>query len=129
MNESRQLYILVKNASVISGTGIPPFIADIGIAANRRVRDGRRNAADADLRPPSTTSAICGRYGALRTIEATGMTVVPLASDAVDAGQIVDLPEWKNKHDATIGVGQPARLALLKPAAEPGKYQVELVLK
>ena len=67
--------------------------------------------------------------GALRTIDATGMTVVPLADETIGAGQIVDLPEWKAKSEATIGVGQPARFVLLKPAAEPGKYQVEIVFK
>ena len=128
INESRQLYILVKNASVISGAGIPPFTADIGIVATRRVREvgGTRQVQI------STTIEDMGdlrTLGALRTIEASGMTVVPLASDAVAEGQIVDLPEWKTKHEAPIGVGQPVRMALLKPAAEPGKYQVELVLK
>jgi hypothetical protein len=67
--------------------------------------------------------------GALRTIDATGMTIVPLASETIQAGQIVDLPEWKTVQSATLAVGQPARMVLLKPAAEPGKYQVELVLK
>jgi hypothetical protein len=128
VNESRNLYILVKNASVISGTGIPPFTADIGIIANRRIREsnGRREVQTSividdmgDLRT----------LGALRTIDATGKTVVPLASDTLDVGQLVDLPEWKVKQQATVAVGQPARLAVLKPAAEPGKYQVELVLK
>jgi hypothetical protein len=47
----------------------------------------------------------------------------------LEAGQIVDLPEWKQQQSATVAVGQPARLALLKPSAQPGKYQVELVLK
>ena len=44
INESGVLYVLVRNATVISGAGVPPFIADIGIVANRRVRDvdGRR---------------------------------------------------------------------------------------
>ena len=67
--------------------------------------------------------------GALRTIDATGMTVVPLESDSIEPGQVVDLPEWKATRRATVSVGQPARLALLKPAAEPGKYEVALVLK
>ena len=57
------------------------------------------------------------------------LTIVPLTSDTVQAGQIVDLPEWKTVQSATLAVGQPARLVLLKPAPEPGKYQVELVLK
>ena len=61
MNESRTLYVLVKNATVINGAGVPPFIADIGLVASRRVRDvdGRRELQTGDRR--STTWAICGR--------------------------------------------------------------------
>ena len=127
MNESRLLYLLVKNATVINGAGVPPFISDIGIVATRRVRsaDGRRDLQTSlgiddmgDLR----TS------GALRTIDATGMTVIP-ADDSLEQGKVVDLPEWKSKSTSTIGVGQPARLAILKPAREPGKFVVEMVLK
>jgi hypothetical protein len=128
VNESRELYILLNNALVISGSGIPPFTADIGIMATRRIReaDGQRQVQ------LSTTIDDMGdlrTFGALRTIDASGMTVIPLSSDTVEAGQLVDLPEWKVKQQGTVAVGQPARLALLKPAAAPGKYQVELVLK
>jgi hypothetical protein len=128
VNESRELYILLNNALVISGSGIPPFTADIGIMATRRIReaDGQRQVQ------LSTTIDEMGdlrTFGALRTIDASGMTVIPLSSDTVEAGQLVDLPEWKVRQQATVAVGQPARLALLKPAAAPGKYQVELVLK
>ena len=113
---------------MINGAGVPPYLADIGILASRRIRDvdGRR-----DLQTVTTIDDMgdLRTLGALRTIDATGMTVVPLLADTVEAGQIVDLPEWKTVQAATIAVGQPARLVLLKPAAAPGKYQVELVLK
>ena len=127
MNESRLLYLLIRNATVINGAGVPPFTSDLGIVATRRVRsaDGRRDLQTSlgiddmgDLR----TS------GALRTIDATGMTVIP-ADDSLEQGKVVDLPEWKSKSASTIGVGQPARLAILKPAREPGKFVVEMVLK
>jgi hypothetical protein len=127
MNESGLLYVLVRNATVINGGGVPPFIADIGIVATRRVRsvDGRRELQMSlgiddmgDLRTA----------GAMRTIDATGMTVIP-ADDSLEQGKIVDLPEWKSKSAATIAVGGPARLAILKPAPEPGKFVVEMVLK
>jgi hypothetical protein len=42
---------------------------------------------------------------------------------------LVDLPEWRVKLPTTIAVGQPARFLLLKPAAEPGKYVVEVVVR
>jgi zinc carboxypeptidase len=128
VNESGELYVIVKNGTVISGAGVPPYIADIGIAATRRIRDvnGKR---DMQLVTTIDDMGDLRTLGALRTIDATGMTIVPLTSETIQAGQIVDLPEWKTVQSATLSVGQPARLVLLKPAAEPGKYQVELVLK
>jgi hypothetical protein len=128
MNGSGELYILVKNATVINGAGVPPYTADIGIVATRRVSsvDGQRQVQIA------TTIDDMGdlrTFGALRVIDATGMTAIPLAGETVEAGQVVDLPEWRLQQAATINVGQPGRLVLLKPAGEPGKYQIELVLK
>jgi hypothetical protein len=67
--------------------------------------------------------------GALRTIDASGMTAVPIADDRLTVGQIVDLPEWKATSSTTIAVGQPARVALLKPAADPGKFVVETIVR
>ena len=128
LNESRLLYLIVKNASVIAGTGVPPFTADIGIIATRRVRqsDGRR---ELQLQMTIDDLGDLRTLGGLRTIDASGMTAIPLQGDGVDTGQIVDLPEWKTAATAPIAVGQPARLALLRPAAEPGKYTVELVIR
>ena len=127
INESRLLYVLIKNATVINGAGVPPFISDIGIVATRRVRsaDGRR---DLQMSLGIDDMGDLRTSGALRTIDATGMTVIP-ADDSLEQGKVVDLPEWKSKSASTIGVGQPARLAILKPAREPGKFVVEMVLK
>jgi hypothetical protein len=128
INESRTAYVLITNASVINGAGVPPFTADIAITASRRVRetDGRREVQIVttieDLGDLRTLTG-------LRTVDGTGMTVVPLGDEDLKPGQLVDLPEWKSKRDDTIAVGQPGRLAVLKPAAEPGKYTVELVLR
>lgn len=126
MNESKMFYILVKNASVINGAGVPPFIADIGITANRRVRaeDGKR---EIQLSLAIDDMGDLRTLGGLRTIDATGMTAIPLTDAALEEGQIVDLPEWKTRASATLATGQAARLALLRPAREPGKYRVELV--
>jgi len=125
MNESGLLYVLIRNARVINGSGIEPYIADIGINGNRRVRtvEGKRqmtvamNISDmGDLR----------KSGALRTIDASGMTAVP--DRGYDEGDLIDMPAWQDRSDATIAVGQPPRIALLRPA-DDGKYRVELVLR
>ncbi|HJR61654.1 MAG TPA: M14 family zinc carboxypeptidase [Vicinamibacterales bacterium] len=125
MNESGLFYVLVRNATVINGAGVEPYIADIGISGNRRVRtvNGRRELQVAmsiadmgDLR----------KSGALRTIDATGLTAVP--DTGYEIGATVDMPDWKKKGDAAIATGQPPRIALLRPA-EDGKYRVEVVVK
>jgi zinc carboxypeptidase len=131
MNESRMFYILVKNATLINGAGIPPFTADIGVVASRRVQaiDGKREGKHVQLSLAVDDLGDLRTMGGLRTIDATGMTAVPIADDTLMAGQVVDLPEWKTTMTSTIAVGQPARLAILKPAAEPGKFVVEAVIK
>ena len=128
VNESRAFYVLVKNATVISGSGIPPFTADIGIGASRRVRtiDGRR---DLQISMNIDDLGDLRTSGALRTIDATGMTVIPAVDDSLKQGQIVDLPQWKSTMSSAIAVGRPARLAILKPAAEPGKFVVDVLLR
>ena len=128
MNESRLFSVIVRNATIINGNGVPPFIADLGLVVSRRVREinGRRELQRA------TTIEDMGDLrtsGALTTIEGTGMTVVPLGEDPIETGRLVDLPEWRVKLPTTIAVGQPARFLLLKPAAEPGKYLVEAVIR
>ena len=125
INESGLFYILVRNATVITGTGIQPFVADIGISANRRVRnnDGQRTVQI------STTVNDIGDLrtsGALRVIDAAGLTIVPDAD--YEMGASIDLPDWRGKAQAPVVVGQPPSLALLRPL-EGGRYRVVLVLR
>jgi hypothetical protein len=125
MNDSGLLYVLIRNATVINGSGIEPYIADIGISGTRRVRttDGKRemsvgmNISDmGDLR----------KSGALREIDASGMTAVP--DRDYKEGALVDLPDWKERADTPIAVGQSPRIALLRPAGG-GRYRVEIVIR
>jgi hypothetical protein len=127
MNQSRAFYILVRNATVINGAGIPPFVADIGVVANRRVRQ-TSGSRELQLSLVIDDLGDLGTSGGFTTIDARGMTVVP-AQDDDEAGKLVDLPEWKSKRSASIGVGEPARFALLRPAQAPGKYVVERVIR
>jgi len=71
LNESRLFYIAIRGAKVISGYGIPPYTADIGIVANRRVRtvDGRRELV---LRTVIEDLGDLRTFGALREIDASG---------------------------------------------------------
>jgi hypothetical protein len=128
LNESKLLHTIVRNATVINGAGVPPFVADIGIGVTRRLRieNGQRR-----LQLVTTIEDLgdLRTLGGLREIDARGMTVVRLSDDGIDVGDVVDLPEWKEKRSATVAIGEPARLAILKSSTDPGKYQVAAVLK
>jgi hypothetical protein len=128
VNEARMFYIVIRNATVINGAGVPPFVADIGLGASRRVR-GAKGRREVQIAVTIDDMGDLRTSGGLTTIDATGMTVVPLRDDNLEEGRVVDLPEWRSKQQATIAVGEPARLAVLKPAAEPGKYVVSGVVK
>jgi hypothetical protein len=125
LNEAKELYLLISNATVINGAGLAPFTSDLGIIANRRVWTvaGRRETqlmlAIDDIGDLRTS-------GALRTIDASGLFAVP--DIGYVEGALVQLPDWKNRGEATLGVGQFARIALLRPADE-GRYRVEFVLR
>jgi hypothetical protein len=126
LNESRMFYVLVRNATIINGAGVPPYTADIGITASRRVRttDGRREVLIATT--VDDMGDLRANAGLLRTIDASGLFAVP--DTGYEEGALVDLPEWRTRGEATLAVGQPGRIALLRPA-EGGRYGVEVVLR
>jgi hypothetical protein len=127
-NESELFYLLVRNATVNPGTGVAPFIADIGIVASRVVRqpDGQRRTQLAarieDLGDLHTMSA-------LESIDATGLVVVPLFDPQVKVGDTVTLPDWSSTRAVrVVAPGEPAELLLLK-AQGGGQYRVERIIK
>jgi hypothetical protein len=128
MNDTKELYLVVKNATILPGTGVKAFAGDIGVSANRRVHtvEGRRQiqveAHIADLGDLRT-------YGALRTIDATGMMAAPLWDPALKEGQEVDLPDWSRQPAAhVIATGQPADIVLMRPLAG-SRYVVETIVR
>jgi hypothetical protein len=128
MNQSQLFAIRISHATIVPGTGVAPFLGDVGVGASRTVRevDGRRVLAHTgriedigDLR----TS------GALQEIDATGRTLVPDFLPTASPGDTLRLPDWSvSRAPGTIEVGQPAHLLLLRPAAATGAYVVERVI-
>ncbi len=127
INGSSVFYVLVRNATVVSGTGVAPFTADIGILANRQVREvngvrqirlSARIEDLGDLHP----------MGGLEEIDASGLVAAPLFDPALRAGDVTRLPDWRAKPAATtISPGEPAAILLLEPAAD-GAFRVVRVL-
>ena len=134
VNEARMFYLVIRNATVINGSGAPPFTADLGIVANRRIREtqGRR---ELQLSLSIDDMGDLRTLGGLTTVDATGMTAIPLPppgsanAAAFQPGGVVDLPEWRAVQPSPIAVGQPAQFALLKPAPEAGKYVIERIVR
>jgi hypothetical protein len=121
INRDALFFTLVTGARVVNGRGVPPFVADIGIGASRAVRriGGVRQAVWVgrvedlgDLRG----------FGAIETIDATGLMAAPLIGPMPDEGTVVALPPGSETGPA-IAVGQPARLMLLAPQPD-GTYRV-----
>jgi hypothetical protein len=128
-NGSRLLHTLVQNASVVTGAGVAPFTADIGIAASRQVRDvnGARtlswNARIEDIGDLRI-------YGALETIDAAGLVAAPMLSTVPRVGDEVSLPDWSAWKGDTLSIGEPGALLLLEPlAGQVGRYRVRRIVK
>jgi hypothetical protein len=127
INETDLFYLLVRNATVVAGTGVAPFTADVGIVATRTVRtaSGRRETRLAarieDLGDLSV-------MGALESIDATGLFVAPLWDPALKAGDVVALPDFAARRAPhVIAPGEPAELVILRREGE--RYRVERVVK
>jgi len=124
-NQSNLLHTLIVNATVVAGTGVPSFTADIGLGGSRVVRDvsgERRVGFEARIDDLGDLRV----FGALETIDATGLTAAPLWDPALNPGAIVRLPEGRLS-GPTIAVGQPARIVLLRPG-DAGTYRVERIV-
>jgi hypothetical protein len=112
---------------------VPPFKADIGIAANRRVRTGdgqRQLTVQASINDVGDLRT----YGALRTIDARGLMAAPLWDPALKEGQEVDVPDWsKAPAIRSVAPGQPGEIVLLRPLNDPSRpasrYVIETILK
>jgi hypothetical protein len=127
-NESDLFYVLIRNAAVVSGTGIAPFTADIGIVANRIVRDedGERTTR---LVVRIEDLGDLHAFGALENLNAAGLVVAPLWDPAIKVGDRLSLPDWSAKHaEKTVAPGQPAELLLLQPKGTTNAYRVVRVI-
>jgi hypothetical protein len=115
LNESNLLSIRVRGVRIVPGTGVAPFQGDIGVNTSRalargdgprRLEIGARIADLGDLRV----------YGALEDVDGTGLTATPAFDDRAQEGDVVRMPDWSAWRGATISVGQPGALFLLRPA-------------
>jgi Zinc carboxypeptidase len=131
-NESKLLHTVVTNATIVQGTSVPPFTGDVGIAATRIVR---REGGPSGERRLSLSARIddvgdLRTYGALESIDGTGLTLAPLFDEHARENGTIRLPNWAEWKGPTIQIGQPGNLLLLKPLpGNSGEYQVVRVIR
>jgi hypothetical protein len=124
-NDSMLLHTVIAHATIAPGTGVAPFLGDIGLAGSRVVRQvgtGRQVGFAAKIEELGDLRV----FGALETIDATGLTAAPLRDKALKVGDEVTLPP-ASLTGPTLATGQPAAVVLLRPTAG-GKYRVERVV-
>jgi len=127
INESNLYTVVVKNASIVPGTGIAPFAGDIAFGSNRAVKPadskGVRQAVQVlrveDLGDMRVSAA-------LETVDGTGLFAV--TSQGWKDGETVSVPDWKAfKADRPLAVGSSSDIALLRPSGT-GTYTVVRVI-
>src|SRR5450759_1860381 len=123
INESNLFTVIIRNASIVPGTGIAPFTGDLALGSSRVVKPadakGVRQAVQAlrvedlgDMRVFST----------LDTVDATGLFAV--ANQGWKEGDVVQIAHWKTfKSDRPLVVGASPDIAMLR-ATGTGSYTV-----
>ena len=124
VNESLNLHTVIRNVTIIQGSGVPPFRGDVGINAMRRVRidGGKRLLFESYQIDDIGDLSAAGR---LFDVDGTGKVLAPLVPGAV-VGQDITLPEWtRDRPSSTLVLnGYQAQLMLLRPKPN-GAYIVE----
>ncbi|WP_224246206.1 M14 family metallopeptidase [Hyalangium gracile] len=125
LNDSKGLLRLIVKGAQVFGEAGGPFLADVGVAASPSVRTVQgipravvvgAIAELGDLRV----------FGASETVDGQGLTLVPLPSGDVKEGDLVPLPA---RRACEVGVGQIARLMLLRPVEPAGTWRVERIIR
>ena len=136
-NDALLLHTIVRGATVLAGTRVPPFRADIGLAGTRVVR---RTAGRRTLQWQASIQEIGDLrvYGALQTIDGDGLFVSAVYS-AARVGDEVVIPDAVRAASGAVGaaapagptvtLGAPARLWLLRAGSLPGRYRIERVIE
>ena len=127
-NAGALFHTIVRGGTVIPGTGVAPFVADVGLAGTRVVRrgpSGRTLQWQGSIQDLGDLRV----YGALETIDATGLFVSAVLGPAA-VGDEVTMPAGPATGSTPrITLGGPARLWLLRPTSTQGRYRLERIVE
>ena len=122
-NQSDLFHTIVAGGTVIPGTGVAPFRADVGIVAARMVRQG---SAGRVLQWQGSIQDVGDLrvYGALEAVDATGLFVSPAYTAAAVGDEVTLPPGTPTGKTPRIVPGGPARLWLLRATSPAGRYRL-----
>jgi hypothetical protein len=116
INDDKLFTVIVKNASIVPGTGVAPFTGDIAFSSSRVVRPDAKGVQQAFQALRVEDLGDMRVYSALETIDATGLFAV--MSRGWKEGDTVQIADWKAwTSEKPLAVGASADVALLRPAA------------
>jgi hypothetical protein len=127
VNKSNLYSVIIRNASIVPGTGVAPFTGDIALDSSRVVKDpdagGERQAVQAFRVADLGDMRV---FATLDPVDATGLFAV--ASREWKAGETVEIPEWSAFRSwRPLAVGANSDVALLRSAA-PGRFTVVRII-
>jgi len=127
INDSNLYTVIVKGASIVAGTGIPPFTGDIALGSSRVVRTDTKGTREAFQALRVDDLGDMRVFSALETVDAAGLFAV--TNQGWKEGDTVQVADWKSlKSDTPLAVGSTADIALLRPAAAGG-YTVTRIIR
>ncbi len=127
INDDKLFTVIVKNASIVPGTGVAPFSGDIAFSSSRVVKPDAKGVQQAFQALRVEDLGDMRVYSALETIDATGLfAVMDRGWKEGDAIQISDWKAWKA--EKPLAVGANADVALLSPSAA-GTYTVVRLIR
>ena len=108
--------MIVKNASIVPGTGIAPFTGDLAFGSSRVVKPDAKGVLQAFQTLRVDDLGDMRVFTALETIDATGQFAV--MNRGWKEGDTVQVSDWKAwKSEKPLAVGSQHR----RRAAEPGR--------
>jgi|WetSurMetagenome_2_1015567.scaffolds.fasta_scaffold42301_2 hypothetical protein len=127
VNATNLYSVIVKNASIVAGTGIEPFTGDLAVSSSRVVRRNEKGIRVALQSMRVDDLGDMRVFAALDTIDATGLYAVN--NQGWKEGQTVSIAGWKQlKTDKPLAVGSTADIALLRPTSA-GTYTVVRIIR
>ncbi|RPJ84669.1 MAG: peptidase M14 [Acidobacteria bacterium] len=127
VNESNLFAMLIRGASIVTGTGIQPFTGDVGITVGRSIRERQSERELVQVFRVEDLGDL-RLFGALDVIEGAGLLVAPAWDRALEEGIEISVPDWTTvKAKVPLAPGTPANLVILRPLGDD-RYLVERVI-